>query len=163
MIEPNNSIISLKIWYSGMSSFLFQNTIIPIQVTLFGMHHYSHVLPTDNTRLNAEYLTLMLLLHKTPSHTQCIVFYWLDEVNRSIVRSNSTSDCTLALPVQRYTMGHRLTLPRRSQTCHQYFCSRKMLKVTQLTMLTEMLPQIMISVAYTVVVFIEHHLKCFVM
>ena len=25
-----------------MSSSLFQNTIIPIQVTLFGMHHYFH-------------------------------------------------------------------------------------------------------------------------
>ena len=32
-------------WHT--SSFLFQNTIIPIQVTLFGMHHYSHVQPTD--------------------------------------------------------------------------------------------------------------------
>ena len=52
-----------------------------------------------------------------------------------IARSNSTSDRTLALPVQRYTTGHRLTLPRRSQTCHEYFCSQKMLKMTK------MLPQ----------------------
>ena len=50
-------------------------------------------------------------------------------------RSNSTSDRTLALPVQRYTTGHRLTLPQRSQTCHEYFCSQKMLKITK------MLPQ----------------------
>ena len=28
-----------------MSPFLFQNAIIPIQVTLVGMHHYSYVLP----------------------------------------------------------------------------------------------------------------------
>ena len=42
MIKPNNRIISLKIWYNSMSSFLLQNTIIPIQVTL---HHCSHVLP----------------------------------------------------------------------------------------------------------------------
>ena len=56
MVEPNNSIISLKIWYNGMSSFLFQNTIIPIQVTLFGMHHYSHVLhvPTDYNPYSAN-------------------------------------------------------------------------------------------------------------
>ena len=47
MIEPNNSIISLKIWYNGVLSCLFQNTIICIQVALFDMHHYSHVLPTD--------------------------------------------------------------------------------------------------------------------
>ena len=53
MIEPNNSIISLKIWYNGVSSFLFQNTI-PIQVTLFGMHHYSHVLPTDYNPYSAN-------------------------------------------------------------------------------------------------------------
>ena len=33
-----NSIISLKIWYNGMSFFLFQNTMIPIQVTLLGVH-----------------------------------------------------------------------------------------------------------------------------
>ena len=36
------------------SSFLFQNTIIPIQVTLFGMHHYSHVLPTDYNPYSAN-------------------------------------------------------------------------------------------------------------
>ena len=54
MIEPNNSIVSLKIWYNGVSSFLFQNTIIPIQVTLFGMHHYSHVLPTDYNPYSAN-------------------------------------------------------------------------------------------------------------
>ena len=45
MIKPHKSIISLKIWYNGRSSFLFQNTIIPIQVTLLGMHHCSHILP----------------------------------------------------------------------------------------------------------------------
>ena len=56
--------------------------------------------------------------------------YW------SIPRSNSNSDRTLALPFQRYTTGHWLTLPRRNQTCHQYFCSQKMLKIT------EMLPDI---------------------
>ena len=54
MIEPNNSIISLKIWYNGVSSCLFQNTIIRIQVTLFGMHHYSHVLPTDYNPYSAN-------------------------------------------------------------------------------------------------------------
>ena len=37
-----------------MSSFLFQNTIIPIQVTLFGMHHYLHVLPTDYNPYSAN-------------------------------------------------------------------------------------------------------------
>ena len=37
-----------------MSSFLFQNTIIPIQVTLFGMHHYSHVLPTHYNPYSAN-------------------------------------------------------------------------------------------------------------
>ena len=37
-----------------MSSFLFQNTIIPIQVTLFGMYHYSHVLPTDYNPYSAN-------------------------------------------------------------------------------------------------------------
>ena len=40
--------------YNGVSSFLFQNTIIPIQVTLFGMHHYSHVLPTDYNPYSAN-------------------------------------------------------------------------------------------------------------
>ena len=54
MLEPNNSMISLKIWYNGVSSFLFQNTIIPIQVTLFGMHHYAHVLPTDYNPYSAN-------------------------------------------------------------------------------------------------------------
>ena len=58
MIEPNNSIISLhglKIWYDhDDGSFLFQNTIIPIQVTLFGMHHYLHVLPTDYNPYSAN-------------------------------------------------------------------------------------------------------------
>ena len=39
-------------WHT--SSFLFQNTIIPIQVTLFGMHHYSHVLPTDYNPYSAN-------------------------------------------------------------------------------------------------------------
>ena len=33
---------------------LFQNTIIPIQVTLFGMHHYSHDLPTDYNSYSAN-------------------------------------------------------------------------------------------------------------
>ena len=33
---------------------LFQNTIIPIQVTLFRMHHYSHVLPTDYNPYSAN-------------------------------------------------------------------------------------------------------------
>ena len=45
-------------------------------------------------------------------------------------RSNSNSDRTLALPVQRYTTGHWLTLSWRNQTCHQYFCSQKMFKIT---------------------------------
>ena len=54
MIEPNNSIITLKIWYNGVSSCLFQNTVIRIQVTLFGMHHYSHVLPTDYNPYSAN-------------------------------------------------------------------------------------------------------------
>ena len=72
------------------------------------------------------------------------VLYW------SVIRSNSTSDRTLALPVQRYTTGHWLTLPRRSQTCHQYFCSQKMFKITL------MLPQLSLLL-------VEHHLTCFVM
>ena len=40
-----------------VSSFLFQklqNTIIPIQVTLFGMHHYSHILPIDYNPYSAN-------------------------------------------------------------------------------------------------------------
>ena len=36
------------------SSFLFQNTIIPIQVTVFGIHHYSNVLPTDYNPYSAN-------------------------------------------------------------------------------------------------------------
>ena len=36
MIKPNKSIISLKIWYNNMSSFLLQNTI---QLTLLGNGH----------------------------------------------------------------------------------------------------------------------------
>ena len=39
-------------WHT--SSFPFQNTIIPIQVALFGMHHYSHVLPTDYNPYSAN-------------------------------------------------------------------------------------------------------------
>ena len=42
MIKPNKHIISLKIWYNHMSSFLFQSTI---QLTLLGMHQCSHVIP----------------------------------------------------------------------------------------------------------------------
>ena len=42
MIKPNKSIISLKIWYNNMSSFLFQNTI---QLSLLGMHQCSHGVP----------------------------------------------------------------------------------------------------------------------
>ena len=37
-----------------MSFFLFQNTIIPIQVTLFDKNHYSHVLPTDYNPYSAN-------------------------------------------------------------------------------------------------------------
>ena len=65
-------------------------------------------------------------------------------------RLNSTSDRTLALPAQRYTTGHRLTLPRRSQTCHWYFCSQKMFKITKMLPLWSLL-------------LTEDHMKCFVM
>ena len=58
----------------------------------------------------------------------CIGFH-VTQYDETGFRSNSTSDCMLALPVQRYTTGHWLTLPRRSQTYHQYFCSQKMLKI----------------------------------
>ena len=47
-----------------VSSFLFQNTIIPIQVTLFGMHHYSHVLPTDYNPYSAKPCWACMTYHR---------------------------------------------------------------------------------------------------
>ena len=45
-------------------------------------------------------------------------------------RSNSTSDRTLALPIQRNMTDHRLTMLQRSQTCHQLISAlRKCLKL----------------------------------
>ena len=38
-----------------------------------------------HVKANALCVTLMLLLHKRHHLLQCIVFYWLDEVNRSII------------------------------------------------------------------------------
>ena len=60
---------------NGVSSFLFQNTIIPIQVTLFGMHHYSHVLPTDynlhSANLAGHAWPITELFKRWCSHNSC--------------------------------------------------------------------------------------------
>ena len=62
MIKPNNSIISLKIWYNGMSSILLENTIIPIQVAL---HHCPHALPQTVITIQ---LTLLACIIAHMSH-----------------------------------------------------------------------------------------------
>ena len=50
-----------------MSSFLFQNTTIPIQVTLLGMHHFSHILP--QTIISIQ-LTLLGMHHYSRTQSQ---------------------------------------------------------------------------------------------
>ena len=63
------SIISLKIWYNCMSSFLFHSTIIPVQVTLLGVHHCPHdlqqsIIPIQQTFLAVK--VLGMLQHTNP-------------------------------------------------------------------------------------------------
>ena len=94
--KPNNSISSFKIWYDHRPSFLFQNTIIPIQLTCLacfnahmkyhtlnsceslGMLHYtlipSHCIQVDIERL---LFSLAVKYHK----------FWGPKIDKKVINS----------------------------------------------------------------------------
>ena len=115
MIKPNNSIISLKIWYNVMSSFLLQNTLIPIQLTL---HHRSHVPSQSFSKavvLTIAVKDLGMLQHTNPLfhwievYTERLLFslavkmpnFWGPKIDKKVI--NSSTKCLISVKIAVFT------------------------------------------------------------